>query len=138
MNKKSQATRKAKKKGREAEEYAIRWLRKNEYRILYPNQVKPSNKPYDIVCCKKGTCYAIDVKTGLNARISLRSFIKLLNRSIKDFRSEVKKMTGNDIPADIKKIGYLFVVEGECFLLEFGRASYRAFKAWQLRKRVGS
>jgi len=116
---------------KKAERKAKRWLESNGFTVAYWHKGKASNKPYDIICYKGRDGYVIDVKTGKNPSVSLYNFNTLLNKSIEEIRSD----THNKHLKPINRIGYIFVINNECYLLEYNRQKYIAKVAVRHRKR---
>ena len=116
------------KEGIRAELIAEEWLKRRRFCILYSPKGKPSNKPYDIIAERGSEKWVIDVKTGQNPSISLRNFKRLLE--IKDI-----KIPGRNETITPNRVGYIFVVDDEPFLLEYNKRKYYAREAVKTRKR---
>ena len=114
------------KKGKESEKQAFKWLIRRKFKIIYWHKGKANNKPYDIICVKANKHYALDVKSGKTAKISLVSLIELLTKGINDFRLETDC---SDLKR-IDKVGYLFVIDKKCLLFDFPKKRYDAYLAW--------
>jgi len=97
-----------------AEEIAVNWLKDKGYRILYWHERRASNKPYDILAEKGNLRWIIDVKSGKDPSINLENFAKLLEIKNIEIPEENRTFTPN-------RIGYIFIVDGEPFLLEYNR-----------------
>ena len=102
-----------------AEKLAVKWLRKKGFRIDYSHKGKSSNEPYDIIARKRvngiNRIWAIDVKSGKNPSVKLKNFKKLLE----DRRFNM--------------IGYVFIIRGKPFLLEYSKWSHFGDKAYKAR-----
>ena len=106
------------KKYPKAEQQAKEWLEKiKKFKIEDWHKGKPSNKPYDILASKSRKQWAIEVKSGSNPSINLKSFQKLL---------EMK---------NIDMIGFIFVVNRYPHLLTYNKHKYFAEKAWVTRRK---
>jgi hypothetical protein len=107
-------------RGIEDEKRVIRYLRKKRFKIEHPkDQVKPSNKPYDILAKKNKTRWAIEVKGGGSPPIKLENFKKML--SIKN----------------IDMIGLALVIDEHPFLLSFNKRTHSGEIAWMRKRKKG-
>lgn len=130
-----ESSKKARYAGIKAENIAKIWLEsKKKYKIEFWHEGKASNLPFDIICSKNEEIYAFDVKGGINPKLALKSFKKLLSLKKEDFVESTKHYRHKYDLGDIKKpvkFGYIFVIEDECVILLTETNPIIAYKAWK-------